>query len=110
MELLEVAPSTTGSIRESMSFALASEPPDPHDRSAVFGTAHGSMTESGFLRLIEPLQEAALLLDRGGQVLSCNALFADLVGSPRSIVLGQIFVSYLANDEEAAFPRTATAR
>jgi len=102
IELLEVAPPTT-SIRESMSFALECEPPDPHDRSAVFGTAHASVTESGFLRLIEPLKEAALLLDRGGQVLSCNALFADLVGSPRSIVLGQIFASYLANDEEAAF-------
>jgi PAS domain-containing protein len=98
MKLLETDLVSAGSIRDS-------EPYGPQRRRAAWGLEYVSTPEYRFLRLIEPLQDAALVLNRGGCVHSCNELFAGLIGSPRSIILGQTFDSYLVNDEEAAFRR-----
>ncbi len=105
MELFEADAVSTDNLSESALFARESEPPILRNRSCACAMGYVSNTEHQLLMLIEPLQKAALLLNRGGQILSCNELFARLIGSPRSIVLGQIFASYLVNDEEDAFHR-----
>ena len=55
--------------------------------------------------LIEQMQEGAVTLGEDGTVLYCNRRLAGLLNTPQERVIGQALLSFVADEDQAAFSR-----
>src|SRR6478736_2879564 len=91
---LEEAESTLAAIRDGHVEALVVSSPDGPKVYALEGSEHR------YRRLVETMNEGALLVNASGIVLYSNAAFAEMVAAPLERVIGKTLAEFVVHRQE----------
>src|SRR6478609_6684340 len=91
---LEEAESTLAAIRDGHVEALVVSSPDGPKVYALEGSEHR------YRRLVETMNEGALLVSTAGVILYSNAAFADMVAAPLERVIGKTVTEFVVHRQE----------